>query len=1658
MKNTELIRTVKDIFEDNTNYTIPIHAVNQADSITALSVDLYTDANRFIYELLQNADDSVFDDNGVKVWIKIFNDNLVVAHSGKVFDTRDIRGICNINNGTKKSDLKKTGYKGIGFKSVFGQSDYVVIYSDGEFFRFDKNYAFEWRWEKSKKEWEKDNNRKFEYPWQIIPIYTEDTEISEQIRDYIFEVGANVATILKINYIQETIDAIRVLTENSNMFLFLKHITEIIIEDKVIKINRNIKNRLILRDDTNSQKEWIIKNINLNVPEDLNKSLLEERNIPQKLLEANNIDMIFAAKIVENQIKVLEKEDRLLYSYLPTGETKYAIPVLVNTSFLISANRESIHKDSKWNQWLFESISYEIFKWISELIKTEISFEAYKLIPEKTAYSDGLANSFNNGIDKAKEEIAFILSRKNTMIKIGEALIDFTHLSEKTFIDEESIKNFVATQNANMGTLFYVEKCGFWSELKKLGVSSFEWGNFKEFLNSKYFKETHSIQRNIDLIKFLRVCYESKKVKEVTKKYVCNLPFIWDHKNHINYPKQVCFPAVDDEEWNNLESELSFVHEDILNWLLGDLEIKNWLESLGVKEKTDITYISQMIIPCVRDYINLENAITAIQKLYSLYKKGDLKGDLLKELSEIKLLTTKNSLLQASKCYLSNFYKPRLEIEEVLDEDMFVSECYCQNNLEKDEWKRFFKILGVSEGTSILVYKDKNNKSSLMNSEINYNYFDEIFLKTHLPYPGFSVDSIGNIVSINHIRFIENNYHLALKFWKDYIDSPISEDIRLTARGYWGYSGMDGQTNGVEVENYISWFIRKIACIPTLSQELYISSEVFLNINEISTIADKYLPVFNGPELSQDWRTFFNFKTQLKLKDYLLVLERISLDIKENGEVKEENYERIQSIYLFLLDSCLNWSNDDAKLVSLWSKDNLLLSSKGTFIKCGGLHYFIDGNESIFQDQYNFIKLNAKNKVHSNLRTMLNHFKVKILSQNQFNLKHDDLEKCDDLKNKLKNIAPYLKSWIRHDDKDNNVSWELVQKKMNDLEANQSKKLKITYDELDFVKAVNIHFDGNTLYVTKPWYSNSVLLKLSEMLCVYLGLEGSNNKLDFLLRSEINEIQDYFLQEGIEIPLECNIDKSDKEISQYYDAPNNDKNNDFFEASENDPQKREYIKSLIPRSVKNILNHLRTLPEYDCTYADVISESVIDGITKNGNDIKVVARPSDNDKIRLYYDSEFDVLEYVDSELWYEDGITPPKQFTLGQLLKMKEINKIPIKQMSIGNIEFNNPKSDTLDFDAIPFSPEKTARIISSFANTDGGTILFGVKEISSKENKIVGLSTDFNVIEMTRKAISMLKPTPDVTYDWIEKDKKFVFAIDVRKSNEDICLNNQKYIRESITTKMVSTNFVNRQTINNPQFNKTIAIIIAIENYTQRKNQVQSVKYAINDALRFKEMLISSIGVDQKDIHEYKNEEALKSTLEYEFKNLFHSLTENDRLIFYYVGHGFHDGVTNYLSTYDMHPYNVAETAVSLRKIFLDPLVKSKCKNALIFIDACAKAFKNDNERNNLTDINGEEFRIISSEFKCYSIFLSCNPGQSSYSSDELENGIWTYFLTKAITESDNEAVCKACDRKYITDRKLADYLSNHVSNYAKENYNWTQNPKTIFDSSYENVITEI
>lgn len=1665
---------IEKTFEENSIYAQPMQAVNQASSLNALSSDLYTDSKRFIYELLQNADDSCKKNNNVKVWIKIFDNVLVIAHSGNPFTIRDVQGICNINNGTKKMDISKTGYKGIGFKSVFGQSDKVTIYSQDEYFSFDANYQFNWAWEDSQEDWETNNDREFQFPWQIIPIYTETKDISEDIDQFVGNNGIEVATIIEMKNINETIEAIRNLTNNLNVFLFLKNISEInfdLEEINNIRIDRSKKNRISLQKNNENPIEWLINRIELIVPQEVKNEMKDERNIPDKLIKAETIELVFAAKIENDGIVKLSNHEKLLYSYLPTDENKYSFPVLVNTSFLTSANRETLHTDSKWNQWLFKKIAIEIFHWISLLVFSEFKTEAYKLIPNKSIEND-LGNAFNNGINEALKNIPFILSKQNKLIKIEDTIVDFTSLSDKKFIEKDSLKFFLSTGNkmiSNQEKQFAKNK-QFFYDFKKLGAIVFEWTDLKAFLSSEKFLMTHTIINNIELIKFLRIICLRENNLVITDNYCSELPFIWDQKNVLNYPNRVCFPVAGDENWNNANNELSFVHQELQNWLVNDVETRQWLEKIGITERTDTTYIAQNILPNASTYITKKNAIQTIRELFGLYMKGELKKDLIKQLKDLKLLTLNDTLCPAKICYLSNYYNPRLESEDILEKDIFVSRLYCENPLEKDEWKVFFKILGVQEGISEIKFANKNSASSLIDSGIKNEYFESAdkYFKPFLTT--FKADTYSEVISMTHINFIEDNYEFSLNFWNDYIKNFDKENLEIPARAYWGNEGRPGRRYGDEVGNYVPWLINNFKVIPTLLKKCEATINVFLNTEEIKELSGNYLPVFSGPELTSNWRSFFNFKTNLNLTDYLEILKQISLDTDKNDYLKSKNFERIQSIYSKLINQCFNWSLDDIEVVKNWSQTEHLLSTKNQFTKCNSLKFFLDGNENLFQEQYMFILLNAENREHPNLEMFLEYFQIKILRQSEFELIHHQLDEAMALKEKLRAVLPFFKIWIFSEDNDSDVNTKLndVQVKIKSLEIYQSDQLEITYKGIDFTKNVNTHFNERKLYVTYPWNSNSVFLTLSEVLCKYFSLNGHSKKLDFLLRSTETEIQEYFEQEELEIPeiLDNEFDSStsikDHSISNFADIERvvNEKEMalEFFHISKSDYDGLKYAERLISRSVENVLSHLEKLPEYDCSNHFKIAASIVGGIVKNGNEITIVARPSDNNKVLIYYTSEFDVLDYVDAELWYEDGINTPQKITMGQLLKKTGVNRIPINTIELNKDEIesltNESKSEVLEFNAVPYAPQKIAQIISSFANTSGGKIIFGMTEISPDLNGIIELSSDFSVTEITKKSISLLSPIPNVVFDWTIYEGKRIFVIKIEKSDENILLGNNKYIRVGSQSVIEKTSEPIVQ-LSVPKYARTLAIIISIENYTKRENnQISKVKYANNDALEFKKMLVESMNISEKDIVMIINENALKSNLENDLKYHFYNLNEEDRLIFYYVGHGFHDGITNYLSTFDMHPSNIIETAVSLKRILLEPLQKSKCNNALIFIDACAKMFQNPNERSNINDIDDEEIKLFSSEFPYYATFLSCQTGESSYSSDKLSNGIWTYHLVQALRGKVPEVLSQ---NKYITDISLQKYLSKNVAEYAKIELGYNQNPKSILDSNYTTVIAE-
>ncbi len=103
---------------------------------------------RYLFELLQNADDAMTDKLEVvgpnafqvelnRVTIILTDDSILVANDGLPFGSENTKALCRLYNSTKSAS-KQIGHKGIGFKSVLEVTDNPEVYSSDYAFGFDR--------------------------------------------------------------------------------------------------------------------------------------------------------------------------------------------------------------------------------------------------------------------------------------------------------------------------------------------------------------------------------------------------------------------------------------------------------------------------------------------------------------------------------------------------------------------------------------------------------------------------------------------------------------------------------------------------------------------------------------------------------------------------------------------------------------------------------------------------------------------------------------------------------------------------------------------------------------------------------------------------------------------------------------------------------------------------------------------------------------------------------------------------------------------------------------------------------------------------------------------------------------------------------------------------------------------------------------------------------------------------------------------------------------------------------------------------------------------------------------------------------------------------------------------------------------------------------
>jgi hypothetical protein len=108
------------------------------------------------------------------------------------------------------------------------------------------------------------------------------------------------------------------------------------------------------------------------------------------------------------------------------------------------------------------------------------------------------------------------------------------------------------------------------------------------------------------------------------------------------------------------------------------------------------------------------------------------------------------------------------------------------------------------------------------------------------------------------------------------------------------------------------------------------------------------------------------------------------------------------------------------------------------------------------------------------------------------------------------------------------------------------------------------------------------------------------------------------------------------------------------------PQMFMLAQSLIRKAKVRVKAYLLTRKEYDLSQMDETALTIFAGVKKDGRDVTIVYRPAYDNTVIIYYQSEKDVLDYEEHELWVDTG-TEVKRITFGHILKTNSIRRFPI-------------------------------------------------------------------------------------------------------------------------------------------------------------------------------------------------------------------------------------------------------------------------------------------------------------------------------------------------------------------------------------------------------------
>lgn len=1118
------------------NYNHPDQATSQANSLILLSSGIYTEEERFVFELLQNAVDAHSDESNVlDVKMIIEDGQFIFMHNGDAFTDRDIEGLCDVGNGNKMKDVKKIGYKGIGFKSVFMRSNHVVVESGGYCFKFDKSHwdnYWDLHWNQDEYGI-KDSDKRYLMPWQIIPIET-DAPIQVDSEGY------NVVTYIKIGDSSNLANKISTLLSNSQFLLFLKskNIRMSFIVNGTIKywIDKSENNGVVVLSANGvEESRWLIHtNESVIVPENLRGLINADISTPDKLKEAKTFDLSFAIALDKNgKLKRLEREESAIYTYLPTSFRfgSEGFPFLVNANFITDAGRQQLHKDSEWNKLIFSKIPSEFLLWIKEISSVYRNY--WEVLPEKSyGRSNALETTYAENMEKAISEIAFIpiLKNDNGRLLASEAFMDRMSIAESISVDAlvyHINRTYIRTFDANN----QIENVWKGSRiLNSYGVFIFDKQKLKSLFEDECAFESITPEFNAKLIKFLFEYYfQNRSEQEELISVLQTTRFLLDESGVLCMPNELFFPS-SYKEHNALAEDTKILNSDIFGAISSNQPIVNWLSILGLGQLSDLTFIENVL--CKSGYVTTENALEVGKFIFDISQREDIFGKISQyRLSNVGFLTANGTLKSANELYLSAKYKPEVNIEPLLEADIFISEKYCEN-ASIAEWKVFLLKMGISENVANKIEIVSGFYGTEYGNRYDKPFFDIIKKNSErykwISYDGWNLDSgdygfYANQIAYGSFSFLVHceNYLFSKLVFSEILSKYEPSEINTSVENVTGNTGFVTRSItqnmlsnlGCDM-NHFKWVIENSPILPTVNKDCRKAIDTYSNsIPQIKEIAGKYLPIIDvDEEISDAWQSYLNLKNHLTLEDFLFLLTEISDDL---GNV-ENSKTRICSIYQKMIEfGCLE-SEKSRNLIREWAAVNRILSKENEFVSPAELsHITLDG-------------FSSKNRVYigspSNREKvigLLSLMGVKIITSDSVNAEFESKEESYELKSILRKKVGALSLLASGENADEELyrsnKSKLVEL-IDDTYFFHCKRIKLTYGDSDDVIEKHTFGSRNEFYYIgdlRPANIEPLLCPL----CKYLGIKGKEREMFIMFIETIDGIKQNLADKGYNVSL-----------------------------------------------------------------------------------------------------------------------------------------------------------------------------------------------------------------------------------------------------------------------------------------------------------------------------------------------------------------------------------------------------------------------------------------------------------------------------------------------------------------------------------------------------------